>query len=70
MQLFLEREREVEKVKESNSPLDLFCPSLRCKTIAFVLITLFIDLNYYSYSIAEGLYGFNPKLNQILIACS
>ena len=71
MQLFLERESQVAKVKESNSPLDLFrYPSLRCKTIALLFITLFVYANYYAYSVAQGLYGFDPKLNQILIGCS
>ena len=68
---YLEQESRIEKIKESNSPLDLLrYQSLRLKTILILAITLCIGIIYYAYSTAEDNYGFNPQLNQFLIGFS
>ena len=71
VQAYLEQEKKAEKIKESNSPLDLLrYGSLRLKTILLMTITLCYGIIYYAYSVAEDNYGFNPQLNQFLIGFS
>ena len=64
-------ERTLNNKSKYISEIMSYCRAyFQLSIIAFIFITLFIDLNYFSYSIAENLYGFSPRLNQILIACS
>ena len=71
VQAYLEQEKKAEKIKESNSSLDLLrYGSLRLKTILLMTITLCYGIIYYAYSVAEDNYGFNPQLNQFLIGFS
>ena len=53
------------------SPIDVFrFPSIRTASLAFCVLTLFIDLLYMAHSVIVDEIGFSPSLNQVLMSSS
>ena len=69
--MFIEEESKFKEKKRNMSPVDVFrYPSIRTASIAFCILTLFLDMLYMAHSVIVDEIGFNPSLNQVLMSSS